>query len=96
MINGNFDFGDETDPENIKKFAKNKLEELNEKFNEVLKASQACYAHHDFMSIMVSTENRAVVKFHKVPTQKEINILINALRVQMDLLKKEEQQNDNT
>lgn len=80
----------EVDPAKIKELIATEISKRDE-IESCLLALYQCalqsYANHAFVSMMVSRCTRAEVKFTHRPTHSEINILINALRVQMELLK---------
>lgn len=83
----NFIWDKETDPEKIKVMVRQSWKEKDENIANLLMATSAIYAHQEFISLMVSKENRANVFFTRKPSHKEINILINSLRTQMEIHK---------
>lgn len=83
----------ETNLEEVKKLVTDHLIKRENSFAEVVKNLMPLYANKEFISLMVSSEVRAQVNFSQKPSHKEVNRLVNALRVQIEILKEEDGEN---
>lgn len=77
----------ETDPEKIKRMAEKAIDELTGPLGKLMKRYEC---NNEFLSLMVSEKTKAKVLFGGNPSSAEINRLINALRVQMEIYKEAE------
>lgn len=74
------------DIETVKMLVLRKSAEVDKSIAAALRAMSVSYAHSEFLSMMVSKENRAVVKFSQKPTAKELRLLMNTIRAQMETI----------
>lgn len=85
-----YPFERKSDPDEIRKGAIEYIKDMDSKCAAVLKALCPVWANHEFVSVMVSRDNRFECKFSKPPSFQEVNRAVNILRVQLEILKENE------